>query len=339
VRETLTSRRAWALVALAVLSALGSYALLNAGKDPDGGRRTSELTMSAGRSGEFRTGAGFDLDPGPVAAAVRWRGGRLDGVVYFTAGPDELSPDVYRVEGPLADAKRLTRSSVNFGIGWMTGRPGQIVVSSGRAGGLDHVESLEQFQRASSDPGVRGSSPALDTDGTLAYIVNSPGHGLDLIVKPPDGLVRRIRHVPQSIPVWGPGHRLYVADSRRLAGSKRRRPVVIVGFGSQHPRIVRLPGRRVDGIIAVSKRGDIASFDKRGHLTITPRSGRSRQFKLPWIPLTWSPDARRLLVLRAHDHYNGGHQVGLLNPPTGDIKPIGSITGGQINSAIWLPSD
>jgi hypothetical protein len=339
VHQTLTSARARGLAALGVLLALGSYVLLNAAKDDRGSRDRPALTLSTDRSSSFRTGAGFSLDAGPAAAAVHWHGRRLDGVVYFTAGPDPLSTDVYRVTGALTNAERLTRSSVNLGISWMTARPGQIVVASGRAGAIDHIESLEHFQQASSDPGVRGSSPALDTDGTLAYIVNSHKHGLDLIIKPPDGPTRRIAHAPQSIPVWGPGHRLYMADNRRLTGSKRGQPIVIAGFGSPHPRVVRLPGRRVDGIIAVSRRGDIASFDRRGHLTITPRSGRSRRFTLPWIPLSWSPNARQLLVLRARDAYHGGRQVGLLKPATGRIQPIGSVTGGTINSAIWLPSD
>jgi hypothetical protein len=339
VRQTLTSRRAWGLAALGVLSALGSYLLLNAPKDDGGSRDRPALTLSAGRSSSFRTGAGPSQDPGPAAAAVHWHGGHIDGVVYFTAGPDPLSTDVYRVTGALANAERLTRSHVNLGISWMAGRPGQIVVSSGRAGAIDHIESLEHFQQASSDLGVRGSSPALDIDGTLAYIVNSDKHGLDLIIKPPHGSLRRIPHAPQSIPVWGPGHRLYMAANKRLAASKRRQPIVIVGFGAPRQRIIRLPGQRVDGIIAVSKRGDIASFDRRGHLTITQRSGRSRRFTLPWIPLSWSPDARRLLVLRARDAYNGGRQVGLLNPATGHIQPAGSVTAGTINSAIWLPTD
>jgi hypothetical protein len=130
-----------------------------------------------------------------------------------------------------------------------------------------------------------------------------------------------------------------MSANRRLTGRKRRQPIVIVGFGSPDQRIIRLPGKRVDGIIAVSKHGDIASFDRRGHLTITPRSQRSRRFTLPWIPMSWSPNARRLLVLRARDAYNGGRQIGLLNPATGHIQPAGSVTGGTINSAIWLPTD
>jgi hypothetical protein len=337
VRQTLTSRRAWVLAALAVLSALGSYLLLNAAKDT--GSRTAGQTTSAGRSGSFRTGAGFQLDPGPIAAAVHWRGGRLDGVVYFTAGPGPLSRDVYRVAGALADAKRLTRSNVNFGIGWITGRPGQIVVSSGRAGGLDHVESLEHFQHASSDPGVRGSSPALDSDGTLAYVVSGRKRGRDLIVKPPDGPARRIPHAPDGVPVWGPAHRLYISGNRRPADLKPTRPFIIAGFGSPNPRIIHPQGRSVAPIIAVNRRGEIAATDRHRHLTITPQHGPPRRFTQPWIPMHWSPDGRRLLVVRAHDGYDGGHQVGLLNPATGDIQPVGSVTDGTISTAIWLPSD
>jgi hypothetical protein len=198
VHQTLTSARARGLAALGVLLALGSYVLLNAAKDDRGSRDRPALTLSTDRSSSFRTGAGFSLDAGPAAAAVHWHGRRLDGVVYFTAGPDPLSTDVYRVTGALTNAERLTRSSVNLGISWMTARPGQIVVASGRAGAIDHIESLEHFQQPSSDPGVRGSSPALDTDGTLAYIVNSHKHGLDLIIKPPDGPTRRIAHAPRA---------------------------------------------------------------------------------------------------------------------------------------------
>jgi hypothetical protein len=82
VRQTLTSRRAWGLAALAGLSALGSYALLNAPKDHGGSRDRPALTLSAGRSSSFRTGAGLSPGPAPAAAAVHWRGGRIDGVVY-----------------------------------------------------------------------------------------------------------------------------------------------------------------------------------------------------------------------------------------------------------------
>jgi hypothetical protein len=100
VHQTLTAGRAWGLAALGVLSALGSYVLLNASKDDRGSRDRPALTLSTGRSSSFRTGEGFSLDVGPAAAAVHWHGRRLDGVVYFTAGPDPLS----------------TRSSVNLGI-------------------------------------------------------------------------------------------------------------------------------------------------------------------------------------------------------------------------------
>jgi hypothetical protein len=334
VRQTLSSPRAWALAALGVLSALGSYVVLSAPKDTGRGSRTAGLTTSADR-----TSAGFQLDPGPIAAAVGWQGRRIDGVVYFTAGPDPKSTDVYRVQGTLADAKRLTRSSVNFGIGWITGRPGEIVIASGRVGALDHVESLEHFQQASSDPGVRGSSPALDNDGTLAYVVSGRTRGLDLIIKPPNGPARRIPHAPDGVPVWGPGHRLYISGNRRPADLKPTRPFIIAGFGRRNPRVIHPPGRSVAPIIAVNQRGDIASNDSHRHLTTTPQHGSARRFTLPWIPMHWSPDGRELLVLHAHDAYHGGRQVGLLNPATGDIKPLGSVTGGTINSAVWLPSD
>jgi hypothetical protein len=323
-------------VFVVLLSALGLYLLLTV--HWDGGSPTTGLTSTRARSSD--AGAGFALSAaGPVAAAVRWRGGRLAGVVYFTAGPDPLSTDVYRMQGALADAERLTRSTDNLGISWMTAQPGKIVVASGRAGGVDHIETLEQFQRRRPNPGIRGSSPALDTDGTLAYTVSGRRRGEDLIVKLPKGPARRILHVPQSIPVWGPAHRLYVADNRRLGGDKRRRPCVISGFGSHRPRIIRLPGRSVDGIIAVSRRGEIASSDKRGHLTINPRRGPARRFTLPWIPMSWSPDGRRLLVLRARDAYHGGRQVGLLDPANGAVRRVGSVSGGTVNSAVWLPSD
>jgi hypothetical protein len=259
--------------------------------------------------------------------------------MYFTAGPSALSRDVYRVDGALADAKRLTRSSVNFGIGWITGRPGQIVVSSGRAGGLDHVESLEQFRHASSDPGVRGSSPALDTDGTLVYVVSGRKRGLDLVVKPPQGAARRIPHAPDGVPVWGPGHRLYISGNRHPTDLKRTRPFIISGFGGPHPRTIHPGGRSVAPIIAVNKRGDIASSDRGGHLTITARHGSARRFTLPWIPVHWSPDGRRLLVLRARDGYDGGHRIGLLNPTTGATRAVGSVTGGTVSTAVWLPTD
>jgi Tol biopolymer transport system component len=53
----------------------------------------------------------------------------------------------------------------------------------------------------------------------------------------------------------------------------------------------------------------------------------------------WSPDGRQLLVVRAHDGYDGGHQVGLLDPATGNIQRIGSVTDGTISAAVWLPAD
>lgn len=339
MRKTLTSRRAWALATLGVLLALGGYLLLSNPKDDNGARPRTGLTISTGRTDSFRTGAGFSIDEGPVAAAVHWHGGPIAGVVYFTAGPDPKSTDVYRVQGTLANAKRLTHSRVNLGVSWMTGRPGQIVIASGRAGAIDHIESLEQFQRGSPDPGLRGSSPALDSDGTLAYEVNSRTHGLDIIVKPPRGAARRIPHSPGGVAVWGPGHRLYIAGNKRVTASKRRQPFVVAGFGGRNPQIVPLPGRRVQPIIAVSRSGDIASSDGDGHLTISPAHGAPRRLTLPWIPMRWSPDDRRLLVLRAHDAFHGGRHVGLLNPKTGAIREIGSVTGGTVNVAVWLPSD
>jgi Tol biopolymer transport system component len=53
----------------------------------------------------------------------------------------------------------------------------------------------------------------------------------------------------------------------------------------------------------------------------------------------WSPDGRRLLVLHARDGYDGGHRIGLLNPTTGTIRAVGSVTGGTASTAAWLPTD
>lgn len=261
--------------------------------------------------------------------AVRFEGESLPGRIYLVAGPDQLNADVYRVQGALSDARRLTWGGR---VSALTARGGEVVVADARRSGSDRVESLD-LGAPDALPGrvidSRGQAPELSRSGRLTWSVpvyGSEGQnaGTRVYVSDAQGGERRIAYQsPRDLfSGWGPDDRLAV-----LAG---RGPELVLDPGT--PRETALdPGLQSTLNFQIAPDGTLWTLG-RGAVAIVSPSGASRRLRTNWLPLTWSPDGRSILAVR-------GVRLGLLSPRNGSVREIGTVRNGVLLTADWIGSE
>jgi hypothetical protein len=202
------------------------------------------------------------------------------------------------------------------------------VIDRGFRNGLE----LRDLSTPPTEVGQRlgeGASPAVSPTGRLAHshIGEREGRIVDLIV------IRRGNHRR----VVGYGYliqQLYWLSRRRLVAaieSRSGRIALVDVTGSHRGHRVPLRGR-VPGVPVISAQRRVAyPFGRRGARRIAvmrPDGSHRRVFRRDWIPYTWSPDGRRILV----GHFS---RVGLMNPRTGAVQRLGKLPCGYFTSAVW----
>jgi hypothetical protein len=178
-----------------------------------------------------------------------------------------------------------------------------------------------------------GFAPAVSPSGTLAYarLGYRRGRSVTKVVRR-RGDRRTV--VGADRDVWS----LHWISRRRLVGhvvSRDGRRAKLVDFTGRHRgRTVRLRGRR-PGLAALSAQRRVAyAFGRRGarRVAVMRLDGSHRRvFRRDWVPQTWSPDGRRILV-------TGGKRyttVGLMTPRTGAVQRLGTLPCGYLTSAVW----
>jgi hypothetical protein len=175
----------------------------------------------------------------------------------------------------------------------------------------------------------RGVSPAVSRSGTFAYVGfgERKGKAVDLIVRR-RGDRRRVlgyAHLVQQL-YWISRHRLVA-----LTESRSGQLALVDITGRHRGRTVPLKGRR-ETIAAISAQRRVAyTFGRRGarRIAVMRLDGSHRRvFHRDWIPQTWSPDGRRILVANRS-------RVGLMNPSTGAVQRLGTLPCGYFTSAVW----
>jgi hypothetical protein len=174
-----------------------------------------------------------------------------------------------------------------------------------------------------------GVSPAVSPSGTLAYVRVGERRGrlVDLIVRR-RGNRRRVlgyAHLVQQV-YWISRRRL-VALTESRAGH-----LTLVDITGRHRgRVVPLEGRR-ETIAAISARRRVAyRFGRRGarRIAVMRLDGSHRRvFRGRWVPMTWSPDSRWILV-------GDRARVALMNPNTGAVQRLGRVPCAFLTSAVW----
>ncbi|HEX5617427.1 MAG TPA: hypothetical protein VFX51_03355 [Solirubrobacteraceae bacterium] len=202
------------------------------------------------------------------------------------------------------------------------------VIDRGFANGLE----VRDLSTPATEVGRRlgeGVSPAVSPTGTLAYVRVGERNGklVDLIVRR-RGDRRQVvgyAHFVQQL-YWISRHRL-VAMTESRAGELAFVDIT----GRHHGRTVPLRGRR-ESIAAISAQRRVAyAFGRRGarRIAVMRLDGTHRGvFRRDWLPLTWSPNGRRILVAKRS-------RVGLMNPHTGAVQRLGRLPCGYFTSAVW----
>jgi hypothetical protein len=93
----------------------------------------------------------------------------------------------------------------------------------------------------------------------------------------------------------------------------------------------RRRGRRVSTAAVSAQRRVAYAFGRRGgrRFAVMRLDGsRRRVFRRDWIPQTWSPNGRRILV-------GNRSRVGLMNASTGTVRRLGTLPCGYLTSAVW----
>ena len=261
--------------------------------------------------------------------AVRFEGGSLPGKIYIAAGPDELNADVYRVQGTLSDARRLTWGGR---VSALTAWGGEVVVADARRSGSDRLESLD-LRAPDALPGrvidPRGQAPELSRSGRLTWSVplyGSEGQnaGTRVYVADARGGGRRIAYQsPRDLTSgWGPDGRLAV-----LVGHPQK---LVLDPGTPRETALDL-GLESTLNFQTASDGTLWALG-RGAVVIVSPSGASRRLRANWLPITWSPDGRSILVVR-------GARLGLLSPGDGSVREIGTVQNGVLLTADWIGSE
>lgn len=258
---------------------------------------------------------------------VTFAGGSLPGTVYVGAGPDELSLDVYRLSGPLAQARRITYSPLGLGIQGLAANRSEAVIERVCCGELHFVDALD-FARRGGLPGTMigaGMNPAVAADGRIARVV--PGYrgcACDALVvrsslSGPDRLQYTIAH-PGTIPAvaWSPTGRLAVVTA---VGGDFAHPAILLDPGTPHQQRID-PGPKwmltsgfwfgPDGQLSWQLQGGAVVIRSAGNQTQTvPVLGS-------WQVTCWLQDGR-LLAFSPLGH----DAIGTLDPQTGVVTTVG----------------
>jgi hypothetical protein len=128
---------------------------------------------------------------------------------------------------------------------------------------------------------------------------------------------------------------------QHLQWISRRRLVAVSESRSGRDRLVEITpkpsrsrtlGKRI-GVLAISRERRLAysfGFPGRRRIAITRLDGSHRRsFRSVWEPFAWSPDGRRILVIRP------AHRIARMNARTGALQRLGKLPCGYPTSAVW----
>jgi hypothetical protein len=257
---------------------------------------------------------------------------RLAGRVLILCGHDDFAMGVHEIRSGII-TERISPSAESGIHGFAIG-DGKLAYTKFRDA-TDHVESmpLDAPLGTSGEIVARGTLPAINTDGTVAWtrLVEHADHYADAVyVRPPGQRARRVATYPH---VWS---QQFVDGKLHLIVSRRNEYAAVSSVRSSEARTVSL---RMDnpGLAAWSPTGKLAYGNGRSNgnkIRIVSRDGRSiGSFATEWQPMAWSPDDRSLLVGNATSRIP---QIGVLDSASGKVDDLGELPCGRVAAAQWL---
>lgn len=265
----------------------------------------------------------------------------LSGRFFATAGDRDLDADLYEVTfGPL----RLRQLTDGARVTTIGACPSRLVVSAAQEE-VGFQDTLQEFRDSSfrSIDGLgmpKGSLPALSPDCRLLYTTvdrSTPARIKQLnLWDPQQRSASTVYEAPAlGVPDWGSEGRLAVVErtpSEAGVASVTTGIVVIEPDGSN----TTLPAPAPTLGTMQWGASKWMAFDEgaTGTLFFDPKSGETR--RLPrWLPLAWSPDGQRLLVVEAGKR----RRLGLVQ--VADLASVREIATAKksLFEVVWLAPD
>lgn len=278
-------------------------------------------SADCGESKNPRQSAQAPQGPGPIRLSRP-----LDGRLLVLVGPESGQGTIYEVSRsgklePLPAASRHAGAIAGFDA------RGKKLLYAAATTGPDEVILVPR----SGVTGIRlesGFGPALGPKGKVAYV--SPRYG----ERDRSWQVLRVRRGERrgkAYRIVGDFFRPRFTPSGSIVAmhERRGRTFIVLNAGSRRSRRVA-SGLRAAGQLLVSRRGDMAVGYMGRIIFFDPNGRRLDVHRVPWRPLSWSPDGQRLLVASRRG------KLGLMNPTDGSIRAIGDIRGINVYEAGWL---
>lgn len=253
------------------------------------------------------------------------------GTLYVGAGPTVFAQDLYwiRADGR-SRPERITALPAGRNLSVLTAGSGQVILSEGSEG-TDKIARLvgKHLERLIDD---RVFTPSLSDDGRLAYsrlheAVGQPNEFLVVVRDLASGEERTAyQQAGKSIsgPAWLPQGLLAVVE-KDLPGHRQTRIVLIAADGSI--RRVELGERASTGLVGSPQAAHLVVADDNSPpsgFLLDLESGQRHPLPPGWLPLTWSPDGKSLLVAN-------GRRLGLIQPP--DLARVDEV--GTFLAPVW----
>lgn len=274
----------------------------------------------------------FDVDLSDFPAAE----------IYFLAGPDLRSHDIYRLDTQTGDTERLTRSAPDLGVSFMSATADQIVMADASTG-QDRLMVLDRGGHRSPLPhaGVRGFSPTVSPAGQLVYSqLHAGGAGAEepvefvLTVRDwIDGPDRSVmRHPGPLTGAWGPGGTIVVVISPTRADPQRPPEVVLLDPDTGEVEQLRPELTRPATLVTHPDSPYVVIGDPTAGSSgvLDTSTGGWEQLPPGWIALCFDPGGGSLLLARG-----GELAVAAASEPSA-IRPIGTVRGGEVARCSWV---
>lgn len=276
----------------------------------------------------------FDVDLADFPAAE----------IYFLAGPDLRSQDIYRLDTATGDTERLTHSAPDRGISFMSATADQIVMADASTG-QDQLVVLDRAGRRSPlrHDGVRGFSPTVSPAGELVYSqLHAGGAGAEepvefvLAVRDRmDGPDRSVmRHPGPLTGVWGPEGTIVVVVSPTRSDPRRPPEVVLLDPATGEVEQLQPKVPRPATLVAHPDSPYVVVGDPTAGSAGVLDTATGGWEPLPpgWIALCFDPAGESLLLARG-----GELAVAPVSEPSA-TRPIGTVRGGEAARCSWVGS-
>lgn len=251
----------------------------------------------------------------------------LSGVVYLLAGDDELTADLYSLELPSAQQRRLTSSEEQHGVSSFAAGPAGLAVASAATG--SDVLTTTSAAGVRTDEERPGSIPAIDDRGRV-LTVRGTADGIAVDLSEPTGEHRELISVPDDYgvqAVWGPKGTALV-----LTGTEpEERPTRVREFAEDG---TQLSERTLDGNFALvpnpypARQPFIATqVETRSSVLLGGSLEREQNVPDGWEGMCVSPDGRSVLVTDAA-------RLGIWSPG-GSVVPLGTASQDVLGCQ-WL---